>query len=105
MGWIFILLAAACEITGGIALHYFSQRRTLLNGLVYFGGLGLSLALLYPSFHYLPVSVAYAVWTGIGTAGIVIVNMIFFGESKNGLRLASLTAIIIGVVGLKAMGS
>lgn len=55
------------------------------------------------SFHYLQVSVAYAVWIGVGTAAAVLVNMIFFNESKNFGRVMSLIVIIIGVTGLKAV--
>lgn len=104
MGWIYLLIAATCEIFGGMGLHFFSKKRNLANGALYFGGLGLSLAFLYAAFNYLQISVAYAVWTGIGTAGIVIVNMLLFGESKSPKRILSLIAIILGVVGLKVMG-
>ena len=47
------------------------------------------------------MSIAYAVWMGLGTAGAVIVNMMFFGESRKLSRIISVTLIIVGVVGLK----
>ncbi|MBS5914289.1 MAG: SMR family transporter, partial [Paenibacillus macerans] len=49
------------------------------------------------------VSIAYAVWIGIGTSAAVLVNMIFFGESKSIGRMISLLIIVVGVVGLKAV--
>lgn len=103
MGWLLVFIAAACEMIGVVGLKKFSQQRTLNNGAVFIGGFGSSLALLYASFTYLQVSVAYAVWIGIGTAGAVLINMMFFGESKNSTRIISLVAIIIGVTGLKAL--
>ncbi|MBD8523047.1 DMT family transporter [Lysinibacillus fusiformis] len=103
MGWLFVLLAALAEIVGVIGLRFYSQHKTVRNLLLYIGGFGLSFALLYASFDYLQLSIAYVVWVGIGTVGAVLVNIIFFGESKNLARIISIIAIIIGVAGLKAV--
>jgi len=103
MGWIYVFVAAISEMFGAWGLNTYSKKRSWASGVVYFGGLGLSLVFLYQSFRYLQVSVAYAVWIGLGTAGIVLMNMLFFGESRSPGRLISLLAIIIGVVGLKAL--
>ncbi|WP_342504394.1 SMR family transporter [Lysinibacillus sp. FSL L8-0126] len=103
MGWVYILLAAIAEIIGVIGLRFYSQNKTIRNLLLYVGGFGLSFALLYASFNYLQLSIAYVVWVGIGTVGAVLVNIIFFGESKNLSRIISIIAIIIGVAGLKAV--
>lgn len=102
MGWIYVLLASIFELVGVWGLNVFSKRRNFVNGLLYFGGLGLSFALIYLSFKYLPVSIAYAVFMGLGTAGAVIINMLFFGDTKSWSRVISLLLIIAGVVGLKA---
>ena len=103
MGWILIILAALSEIIGVIGLRFYSQHKTLRNLMLYIGGFGVSFALLYASFNYLQLSIAYVVWVGIGTVGAVLVNIIFFGESKNLSRIISIIAIIIGVAGLKAV--
>lgn len=103
MGWIYIVLAAMSEIIGVVGLRFYSQNKTIRNLLIYIGGFGLSFALLYASFNYLQLSIAYVVWVGIGTVGAVLVNIIFFGESKNLTRIISIIAIIIGVAGLKAV--
>ncbi|WCN36308.1 DMT family transporter [Aneurinibacillus uraniidurans] len=103
MGWLFVCLAAVSEMVGVIGLKLYSQNKTVRNGAIYIGGLGAAFACLYASFNYLQVSVAYSVWIGMGTAGAVLVNMIFFGESKNIARIVSLVAIIIGVTGLKSL--
>ncbi|WP_188454776.1 DMT family transporter [Virgibacillus oceani] len=101
MGWVCVSFAAVFEIIGVLGLKLFSQSKTLLHGVIYIGGLGGSFLFLYVSFMYLQISTAYAVFIGIGTAGAVLLNMVFFGESKNSLRILSLLAIIVGVVGLK----
>lgn len=103
MGWIYIVLAAMSEIIGVVGLRFYSQNKTVRNLLIYIGGFGLSFALLYASFNYLQLSIAYVVWVGIGTVGAVLVNIIIFGESKNLTRIISIIAIIIGVAGLKAV--
>ncbi|MFJ6267861.1 DMT family transporter [Lysinibacillus xylanilyticus] len=103
MGWILVLLAAFSEIVGVVGLRFYSQEKNIRNLLIYLGGFGLSFVLLYASFNYLQLSIAYVVWIGIGTVGAVLVNIIFFGESKNLTRIISIIAIIIGVAGLKAV--
>ena len=49
----------------------------------------------------LPMGTAYAVWTGIGAVGSVIVGIVAFGESASVLRIASTALIVAGIVGLK----
>lgn len=103
MGWLFVLLAAISEVVGVVGLKMFSQNKTWRNGFVYGIGFAASFAFLYTAFKYLQVSVAYAVWIGIGTAGAVLINMFAFGESRSVGRIVSVLLIIIGVVGLKAL--
>lgn len=103
MGWFYIILAAANELIGVWGLTRYSKKRNITNALMYVGGLGLSFAFIYASFDYLPTSIAYATWTGVGTGGVVLMNMLFFGESKSFIRVLSLVAIIVGVTGLKVI--
>lgn len=103
MGWLFVCLAAVSEIMGVVGLKKFSQKKTIGSGILYASGFGGAFAFLYASFKYLQVSTAYAVWIGIGTAGAVLINMIFFGESRSAGRVASVALIVVGVIGLKAL--
>lgn len=103
MGWLFVLFATGAELVGVYGLSLYSAHKKLLHALLYYGGLALSFTFLYLSFNYLLVSVAYTVFIGFGTAGAVLLNMIFFGESKNTFRILSLLLIIVGVTGLKAL--
>lgn len=52
----------------------------------------------------MPVSVAYAIWAGVGTAAVAVIGFAFLGESMNWLKAASLTMIVLGVVGLNLVG-
>ena len=103
MGWLFVFFATCSELFGVYALSLYSAQKKIRHGVLYYGGLTLSLLFLYFSFNYLLVSVAYTVFIGFGTAGAVLLNMIFFGESKNTYRIVSLILIVFGVTGLKAI--
>lgn len=103
MGWMFVALAAAMELVGVYGLSKYSLEKNVSNWLLYFGGLAGSFLCLYLSFDYLLVSVAYTVFIGAGTAGAVLLNMLFFGESKHIFRIISVAIIVVGVTGLKAV--
>ena len=103
MGWLYVFLAATSELVGVVGLTKFSKKRSVFSAILYLGGFGASFVFLYFAFNFLQVSTAYAVWTGVGTAGAVLMNMIFLGESRSKGRIASVILIIIGVVGLKAL--
>jgi multidrug transporter EmrE-like cation transporter len=53
----------------------------------------------------MPVSVAYAVWAGLGTAAIAVIGVILLGESWDLTKAAALTLIIVGVVVLNLHGA
>lgn len=62
---------------------------------------GISFYLLSIAMKSLPVGTAYAVWTGIGAAGTVVLGILFLKESSDLVRLISITLIVVGVVGLR----
>ena len=105
--WLFLLAAAACEMIWPISAKYthgFKENYPLIA--LTFAVMILSFFLMTKSIdpakpNHIPVSIAYAVWTAIGTAGTAILGMILFKESHDTLRLLCLTLIITGVVGLK----
>ncbi len=101
MGWIYILIASTVEVIGVVGLKLFSQQKNLFSLLLFISGFALSYLFLYFALNYLDMSIAYAVWMGLGTAGAVLVNMIFFGESRKLSRIFGVILIITGVVGLK----
>lgn len=65
-------------------------------------GYGLSIWMLTVVVRHMPVSVAYAVWAGLGTAAVAVIGYLFLGESMNWVKAASLSLIVLGVVGLNA---
>ncbi len=67
-------------------------------------GYGLSIWLLSIVVRSMPVSVAYAIWAGLGTALVAVVGAVFLGERLDTVSVAALTMIIVGVVVLNAHG-
>lgn len=68
-------------------------------------GYGLSIWLLALVVRSMPVSVAYAVWAGAGTATVAAIGFLFLDEPMNLLKAASLALIVIGVVGINLAGT
>ena len=68
-------------------------------------GYALSIWLLALVVRSIPVSVAYAVWAGLGTAAVAVIGYFFLGESMGWLKATSLGLIVLGVVGLNMVGS
>lgn len=61
----------------------------------------ISMALLFKAAQTLPIGTAYAVWTGIGAVGTVIIGILFFKEPATFARLFFISTLIISIVGLK----
>lgn len=67
----------------------------------FFISLSLSMFLLYKATQTLPLGTAYAVWTGIGAVGTVIVGITFFNEPSDFWRLFFIFTLIASIIGLK----
>ena len=103
MAWIYILLAAVCEMVWPIGFKYSDGFKTH-QWVVFatFGIMLLSFWLMSKAIaHGMPVGTAYAVWTGIGACGTAILGMTFYNEPRDLVRIACLTLIVAGAFGLK----
>jgi len=56
---------------------------------------------LWLAQRQIPMGTAYAVWTGIGAVGTLIVGILFYGEPSTAMRLGSASLIVLGIIGLK----
>ena len=105
MAWVLLILAGVLETAFAVSLK-FSEGFTKLWPTVGFGVFALvSFGLLNMALRTLPVGTAYAVWTGIGAAGTVIVGMVFLGDAASTARILSVVLIVAGVVGLNLAGA
>ncbi len=71
----------------------------------FFVCLAISMFLLYKASQTLPIGTAYAVWTGIGAVGTVLMGIIFFKEPADFWRLFFITMLIGSIIGLKAVST
>lgn len=105
MAWLMLVAAAVFEIAFALSLKPSEgfSRFWPTAGVLVFGVI--SVVLLSRTLDRLPVGTAYAVWTGLGSLGVVIVGVVLFGEPLTPARVASITLIIAGVVGLRITGA
>ncbi|KQS86665.1 MULTISPECIES: DMT family transporter [unclassified Rhizobium] len=101
MAWIILFLAGLLEVGWAIGLKYtegFTKPLpTILTGI----SIVASVVLLGIAVRTLPLGTAYAIWTGIGTVGTVILGIILFHEPATAVRLGCIALIIAGIAGLK----
>src|SRR5580698_1411955 len=104
MAWLTVVVAGAFETCFAILLKK-SDGLTRLWPTIGFAVCALiSFGLLTMALKKLEVGSAYAVWTGIGATGTVIVGMVALGESVTALKIVSIALILAGVIGLNLSG-
>lgn len=103
MNWIALLLAGIFEIGWplGLKMAQTSQASKLGWIILAVVSMAISGSLLFYAQKTIPINTAYAVWTGIGAVGTLIVGIIFFDDSASIFRLLSALLIVIGIIGLK----
>lgn len=101
MAWIYLFFAGLFEIGWAIGLKYTNGFTKPLPTLLTIMSMIVSLGLLGLALKTLPVGTAYAIWTGIGTIGTVLLGIWLLGEPATAMRLACIALIVSGIVGLK----
>ncbi len=101
MSWAILLLAGIAEAGWAIGLKYTDGFTRLWPSVGTVAAMAASFLLLSHALKTLPVGTAYAVWVGIGTAGVTILGILLFEEPTHPLRLICIGLILIGVAGLQ----
>jgi quaternary ammonium compound-resistance protein SugE len=99
--WLALLGAGLLEIGWALGLKYSDGLTRVWPTLATAIAIVLSFGLMAMALKSVPFGTAYAVWTGIGAAGTMIVGMTIFGEPADFARVTCLTLIIAGMIGLK----
>jgi len=105
MAWFLVIVAGLLETGFAICLklsHGFTRIWPTFGFAVFALG---SFGLLTTALRRLEVGPAYAVWTGIGAAGTVVVGMLFLDESSSLVKILSVSLIVAGVIGLNLSGA
>lgn len=105
MGWVLLACAIASEVAGTLALRSLSGGWRIGPAVIVVVGYLTSFALLALALRSIAVSTAYAVWAGVGTAGVAVLAVLLFGERITPVGAVGIGLIIIGVVVLNLGGS
>jgi len=104
MTWIYLALAILLEVAGTTCMKLSDGFTKTVPSIFLFVFYTLSFGMLTLALKRIDVSIAYAVWSGVGTALIATIGVLWFQEPMTALKLISLALIIIGVVGLNLSG-
>lgn len=101
MAWAILGIAVIIEIAWALSMKWAATNGTWAGASVPIVLNFVNMGLLAIAMRTLPASTAYAVWTGLGAAGVAIMGVLLFGERLNPLQIAFLSLVIVGVVGTK----
>lgn len=98
--WFALIVAGVFEVIGVMNVKRLAdkQKNALVFMIVFFG---ISFLLLSYGMKEIPMGMAYAIWTGIGTVGSALMGMYLFGEPRSWKRLTCIAVILASAVGLK----
>jgi quaternary ammonium compound-resistance protein SugE len=103
MSWILLFFAGLFEIAWATGLKYSQGFTKLYPSIFTIITMIISFILLSQAMKTLPLGTAYAIWTGIGAVGAVIMGIFIFGDPATAPRLICLGMIVTGIIGLKVI--
>ena len=101
MPWTLLFLAGLFEVAWAVGLKYTDGFTRWVPTTLTVAAMVASIVLLGLAVKHLPLGTAYAVWTGIGTIGTVILGIVLLGDSAAPIRIVCLSLILLGIAGLK----
>ncbi len=103
MKWLILIVAGLFEMGWAVGLKYSQGFTKLIPSIFTIVGMIASFYFLSLALKSLPLGRAYAIWTGIGTVGTVILGIILFKEPVDIIRPICVGLIVVGIVGLKVV--
>ena len=103
--WLLLTAAIVLEVAGTTSMKLADGFTKLIPSILLFVFYAASFIVLTFALKKIDVSVAYAVWSGVGTALIAVIGILYFRETVTVLKLLSIVLIIAGVVGLNLSGA
>ncbi|EKD54756.1 MAG: hypothetical protein ACD_60C00046G0003 [uncultured bacterium] len=98
---LYLILAILLEVAGTTSMKFSAGFTKLVPSILIFVFYLISFVCLTMALKRLEISVAYAIWAGLGTSLIAVIGILFFHEPMTFIKLASLGFIIVGVMGLR----
>lgn len=102
MEWVYLVIAGGLEVFWSTCMKYSEGFSDLKFSVLTIVGMIFSFLFLSQATKSLPLGTAYAVWTGIGALGAVIVGILLFKEPVTAARIFFVSLLLVGIVGLKA---
>jgi len=103
--WLYLLIAILTEVVGTTLMKVSQGLTRLVPSVLMFLLYGISFAFMALALKRIEVSIAYAVWSGLGTALIAAIGIVWFRESFNIPKLVGIVLIIVGVILLNLKGA
>lgn len=101
MAWIYLLLAGVFEVVWASTMKQSEGFTKLGPSVITIVTMIISFGLLAVAMKSLPLGTAYAIWTGIGAVGAFLIGIFVMGEAVTVFRIASVSLIVAGLIGLK----
>lgn len=101
MGWLYLLLAGVIEVAMAYALKLSEGWSRPLPSVLAVLAATASIFWLTQALKHLPLGAAYAIWTGIGSVGVVLVGMFWLGEAASAFKLVCIALVVAGSMGLR----
>lgn len=98
--WLYLICAIVFEVAGTSSMKLSEGFTRLVPSVLIFVFYAISFVALTLALKKIDVSIAYAIWSGIGTILIAVIGFIYFNEPVTAVKMASIGLIIAGVVGL-----
>lgn len=105
MAWVYLILAGGLEVVWAYYMKKSEGFSLLTPSIITLVTMIGSFLLLSVAMRSLPLGTAYAIWTGIGAVGAFLVGIFILGEVASFFRVASVTLILAGIIGLKLSSS
>ena len=99
--WAALIVAGLLDVAWAIAMKYAEGYTRLGWTFVSLLLLGAFVFLLGRALQVLEIGIAYAVWTGIGAAGTVLMGVLLFGETLGPMKVAGIVLVLAGIAALK----
>jgi small multidrug resistance pump len=103
--WLYLLIAILTEVVGTTLMKVSQGLTRLIPSVLMFVLYGISFVFMALALKKIEVSTAYAIWSGLGTAMIAMIGIVWFRESFNLPKLVGLVLIIGGVILLNLKGA
>ncbi|MDB5516880.1 MAG: Quaternary ammonium compoundresistance protein SugE [Tardiphaga sp.] len=101
LAWLALITAGLLDVAWAISMKYAEGYTRLGWSLVSLALLAAFVFLLGRALQILQVGTAYAVWTGIGAVGTLLMGVVLFGETLNLMKISGIALVLTGIVALK----